>query len=424
MMQNLTRVFLETLQFLAAVVRPMVGSLNDNRGLAALSVMLAFGLWIFVTDTENPTRTRVLPIDIAVQPISVPDDVAIGSDVAPVRLRITVADDVYDSLTAGDFEATVDLDGLTVGSYELPVTVKAFTSRGGLRIDDVLPEAVTVELAALTSKSVPVQIDVTGTPSPGFTMSLPVLDDETVLVSGPQEEVDEVSQVTATIDVTARTSSVDQAVRLTPRNDRGFLVQRVNLEPSIVGVSIDIEQERFARSVAVSVVTDGDPAAGYNVTSVSVDPPTVTVRGTESFITGTDSLDTQPVDIDGADETVVRSVSLDIPSGAEVLGGAQVVTVTVTISPATSEFNFSVPITAANLGPSVSIAGALSSVAVKLIGPFPILSEVSPPDISATVDLEGLGAGTHSLTIEVAQLAGVTVARVTPQQITVVLESQ
>ncbi len=423
-MQGIARVFQETLQFFAALARPIAGSLSDNRGLAALSVVLAFGLWIFVTDTENPTRTRVLPIDITVQPINVPDDVAIASGIAPVRLRITVADDVFDSLSAGDFEADVDLDGLTVGSYELPVDVRALTGRGGLRIDESLPDTVTVDLAQLTGKSVPVQIDVTGSPAPGFTMNLPILDDDTVLVTGPQEEVDQVSQVTATIDVTARTSSVDQAVRLTPRNDRGFLVQRVNLEPSITGVTIDIEQERFSRSVAVSVVTDGDPAPGYNVVSVSVDPPTVTVRGTQSFITGTDSINTQPVDIGGADETVVRSVSLDIPSGAEVTGGAQVVTVTVTIGPATSEFNFTVPVTAANLGQNVSIVGALPSVVVKLIGPLPILSEVSPADISATVNLDDLGAGTHSVKIEVSQLAGVTVARVTPEEIDVVLESQ
>ena len=423
-MQSIARVFQETIQFFAALARPVVNSLSDNRGLAALSVVLAFGLWIFVTDTENPTRTRVLPIDIPVQPINVPDDVAIAKNIAPVRLRITVADDVFDSLTAGDFEADVDLDGLTVGSYELPVNVRALTGRGGLRIDEPLPDTGKVDLAQLTGKSVPVLIDVTGSPAPGFTMGPLVLDDDTVLVTGPQKEVDEVSQVTATIDVTARTSSVDQAVRLTARTDRGFLVQRVNLEPSITGVTIEIEQERFTRSVAVSVVTAGDPATGYNVVSVSVDPPTVTVRGTESFVTGADSIDTQPVDIDGADETVVRSVSLDIPSGAEVTGGAQVVTVTVTISVATSQFNFTVPITAANLGPDVNIVGALPSVVVKLIGPFPILSEVSPADISATVDLNDLGAGTHSVEIDVAQLEGVTVASATPEEIDVVLESQ
>ncbi|HEY5639664.1 MAG TPA: CdaR family protein, partial [Dehalococcoidia bacterium] len=90
----------------------------------------------------------------------------------------------------------------------------------------------------------------------------------------------------------------------------------------------------------------------------------------------------------------------------------------------TSEFNFTVPVSAAGLEPNVSIVGALPSVSVKFIGPYPILNEVSPADISATVNLDGLGAGTHSVAIDVAQLPGVAVAIVTPEEISVVLESQ
>jgi YbbR domain-containing protein len=115
---------------------------------------------------------------------------------------------------------------------------------------------------------------------------------------------------------------------------------------------------------------------------------------------------------------------LDIPDGAEATGGGQTVTVTVTIRPATSEFSFTVPVTAANLEPDVSVVGTLASVTIKLIGPFPILSQVSPADISATVDLTDLGAGTHSVKVDVAQLAGVSISGVAPQQIEVVLESQ
>jgi len=423
-MQSIFRVFQETLQLIASLVRPAARSLTDNRGLAVLSIVLAFGLWIYVTDSENPTRTRVLPIDIPVQPINVPADVAIANEIAPVRLRITVADDVFESLTAGDFEATVDLDGLGVGSYEdLPVDVQPLVTRGGLRIDSVLNN-VDVDLAPLISKSVPVQIDIQGTPAPGYSMGTPVIDDDTVLVSGPQVEVDKVTQVTASIDVSGRTNSIDQAVRLSPRDARDFLVQRVDLDPSITGVNIQIEQETFSRSVVVSVVTQGKPAAGYNVTAVSVSPPTVTIRGSDSIISGTTAISTRPIDIDGATDTIVRGVSLDLGPGVEVTGGSVNVTVTVTIEPGLSEFNYTVPVNAANLETNVSIVGALPAVVVTLVGPNDILSDVSPADISATVDLDGLGAGTHQVAVSVRPLAGVVVANTTPGQIEVVLGSQ
>jgi len=414
----------ETGLFLAAVVRTTLKSVRENSGLAALSVVLAFGIWIFVTDAENPTETRVLPVDIPVQAVKVPDDVAVAEPLAPVRVRVRVAEDVLESLSPADFEATVDLDGLTVGEYELPVEVRAFTSRGGLRVEDVLPGVIDVRLAQLTNKSVPVVIDVSGEPPSGFVMSAPEPDDETVFVTGPQEQVDQVTQAIATIDVAARSETVDQAVRLSPRDGRGILVPGVTIEPSLTGIRIEIDQEKFSRSVAVSPDIAGAPELGYNVVGVSVNPAAVTVRGEQAFIEGTISVPTKPVSIAGATEDIVRTVSLDLPSGAEVTGGVPVVTVTVNIEPAQGLLTFSVPVTATGLGENVVIQGGLPSVIVTLFGELPDLQALSPSDISATVDLAGQGAGAHREAIEVTTVSGLTVQSVSPPEIDIVLGSR
>src|SRR3990170_4684793 len=120
-MEQIRRLFQEGGLFLLALVKPAARSVRENVGLAALSVVLAFALWIFVTDTENPTRTGVLPLDLTVEPVNVPADVALADELVTVRVRVRVAEDVWDSLTAADFEATVDLDGLSAGIYDLPV---------------------------------------------------------------------------------------------------------------------------------------------------------------------------------------------------------------------------------------------------------------------------------------------------------------
>src|SRR3990170_5841160 len=159
-MQTIQTFFREAAVVVAALTRPAYRSLRENSGLAALSVVLAFGLWIFVTDAENPTRTRVLPLDITAEPVNVASEVVVANDLAAVRVRIRVEEDVFDSLTANDFEATVDLEGLTIGEYTLPVEVRPLTTRGGLRVEDVLPEVLDVSLVALESKNVPVVISI------------------------------------------------------------------------------------------------------------------------------------------------------------------------------------------------------------------------------------------------------------------------
>jgi YbbR domain-containing protein len=183
-MRQLWRIVQEVLLFLPALARPALRSVRQNGGLAVLSVALAFGLWIFVADTQDETREGVLPVDLEVEPVAVPNDIALDEELASVRARITVDRDVWETLTATDFEATVDLQGLKAGVYDLPVTVEALTSRGGLRVIGSEPGEIVVRLEPLYSESMPVVVDVEGQPLAGFTMGLPVPEEEEVLVIG------------------------------------------------------------------------------------------------------------------------------------------------------------------------------------------------------------------------------------------------
>jgi YbbR domain-containing protein len=252
-------------------------------------------------------------------------------------------------------------------------------------------------------------------------MSVPELDEPSVIVSGPQSEVDKVTQVTAAIDVDGLSDSVDLAVRLVARDGQGILIPGVDLDPDLTNVFIEVEQQKFSRSMAVSATITGAPADGYNVVSVSVSPPTVTIRGEEAFIAGTASIPTKPLNIDDATDNVIKTISLDLPTGAEVTGGVPVVTVTVKIEPATGVYNFSVPVTAKDLGDDVAVSGVLPSVAVTFRGPLPQLQELSPNDISASIDLGGKDAGTHRVNVEVIGPTGLTVALVSPTEFDVTL---
>lgn len=423
-MQPVFRVFQETVALLLALLRPAVKSVRGNTGLAALSVVLAFGLWIFVTDTENPTKVQVLPEDIPVQAIHVPADVALVDPLQPVRARIRVADNVFESLRAPDFEATVDLQGLTVGTYDLPVQVRPLTSRGGLRVDTVLPERITVKLSEQISKSVPISIDTQGSPPSGYSTGTPQTRQATTLVSGPQEKVDQVTQAVAVLNVNGRTEPVDQAVRLAPRDSRGFLVVGVSLEPPLIDVTLDIQQQLFTRSLAVSADVTGTPAAGYNVVAVSVNPASVTVRGPESFIESALTIKTRPVDVQDSTDNVVRSVSLDVPADVSVTGGIKVVTVTVKIEPAPGQAVFLVPVNPVGLGDGLSIRGALPSVQVVLRGTLPQLRGITPSDIAASVDLKDKDAGVYKLKVKVTAPTGLQVLSESPSEVQLTLENK
>ena len=334
-MDSVRIVIRETVAILLGLLRPTLRSLRDNTGLAGVSVALAFGLWILVTDAENPTLTRTLPMNLQVQPRNVPADVVVENALVSVQVRVRVADHVFESLTASDFEAVVNLEGLGVGQYNLAPEVRPLTSRGGLQVEQVSPGKVSVKLSPLVSKDVPVILDIKGSPPGEYTVSDPTTDDATVRVSGAQISVDLVTQAYAVVDVAGRTAPIQQSIRLAARDDRGNAVEGVTLEPGLTNVSVDITQIVYSKPVVIEPVIEGTPDSGYEISAVSVRPVTVIVSGDEQFISQVQTIKTRPVDVDGADQDVVTSVSLDLaglPEGSRVTGSGSV-TVTVKVSP-------------------------------------------------------------------------------------------
>ena len=418
------RTFLREAGLIAgALLRPAARSVRENSGLAVLSVVLAFGLWVFVTRAENPEQTKTLPIDIPVQAVNVPSDIAVPRELKPVRVRVRVEENVIDSLTKDDFQASVDLDALTVGAYERPVEVRELTTRGNLRIVEVLPPTIDVRLEQLLSKTVPVKLEMRGTPPADFSVGATEADSDTAVVSGPQDSVGAVTVAVALVDVEARTETFEGAVRLEPRNEQGVLVEDLNVDPATVDVKIEIEQRTFSRALAVSPQLRGVPRQGYNVVGANVEPLIVTVFGSQAFIGAATTIPTQPVDVEDATADIVRTVSLDLPPGVTVKGSFNV-TVTVGISPAPGQLTFVVPLTANGLGNDLSIVGALPPVQVFLFGPLPVLLELNPNDISASVDLEGKGAGTHKMKVKVSAPDGLEVRSVSPEELEIQLEQR
>ena len=423
-MESIRGFFREAAHFFAVVVRPAYRSLRENTGLAGLSVVLAFGLWIFVTDAENPTRTRVLPVDIPVEAVNVDPNVVVANDLASVRVRVSVEENVFESLTSSDFEATVDLQGLAVGTYDaLPVEVRRLTTRGGLRVEATLPEEISVVLVAREAKEIPVVINVTGDPAGGFEMSAPDSDESEVRVSGPAEKIALVTQAVGSIAVDGRTERVEQAVRLEPRDDEGNLVEKLTLDPLIVNVVIEIEQTIFSRPVAVSPAISGAPAAGYNITGFSSNPPTVTIRGEQASISEITTISTEIIDVTGETEDVVKTVSLHLPRGISVVGSPNV-TVTVRIQAAQGTVRFGVPLGVRGVGTGLAIQGDLPSIQITLTGDLPDLLRLTSNDVTAYLDLTGKDAGTHTIDVEVSLPAGVEASSATadPSKVTVVLE--
>ncbi|HZP26198.1 MAG TPA: CdaR family protein [Dehalococcoidia bacterium] len=422
-MRLLPRFLQEIIASLRTLGGLLFGSVKGNAGIAALSLGLAFVLWIFVTETDaGPTRSGTLPgVEVPVQAVNVPRGLAIGDELPSVKVRVEVSQDVWNELTADDFEASVVLSNLSEGTHKVPIKVDAKTSRGGLRVLESSPSELDVLLVPLFSKTVPVSVQLNGAPPRGYSVGAVTTDPTSVLVSGRQGLVDLVNSVVVPIDLSRETSDINARFAVEARDEKGLLVRGVSIDRSEVNVSVAVDKQEFSLSLPVSPSVAGSPAPGYNVVSVTVSPPAVTVLGRDDLLNALSFIRTGPVDISGLADTVAKMVPLEVPSGASVAGSGQVL-VRVEIKPVTGQLSYSIEPGFINLGSGLQLSGFLPPVLVTLQGPLPQLNSLEIRLIKVSVNLAGLGAGAHTVSIDVVPPSGTQLIGVSPAQLDVTIQ--
>jgi YbbR domain-containing protein len=104
----------------------------------------------------------------------------------------------------------------------------------------------------------------------------------------------------------------------------------VQVGPSTLTMEFEVSG---IRSIRVEPDIDGRPAAGYEVTQVTSDPPTVEVAGPETALKLLQAAITEPVSVAEQTRTVREVVTIGVPDSSLRLRTPQTAVVTVTISP-------------------------------------------------------------------------------------------
>ena len=209
---------------------------------------------------------------------------------------------------------------------------------------------------------------------------------------------------------------------LTPEQVRvPFGVEVVQVTPPTVAL---LFEHSATRQVPVVPAVDGKPAAGFIVGKASADPATVEVIGPESAIERVTEALTEPVSVAGARGRVRETVTLGLLDPALRLKTIRAAMVTVQVLPAPLERTVrDRPVHLRNLGSNLTAQAVPSVVAVGLRGSREMLNRVEPDDITAYVDLAGLGSGEYQLTGRADVSRDVGITRVEPPTVQVRITS-
>ncbi len=385
-----------------------------------LAAILAITIWVVAVNEQDPVLTDEYAEPIVVQVVNIPRGMVIFNQADIVRDRVTV--DIraprssWESLSQDKFQAVLDLEGLDKGPHNVPIRVTSIDET--VEVQGWKPNSLAVTLDRFVTRTLEVSVNLVGSVAEGFEEGQPVVTPPQVTVSGAEYWVSQISR--AEVDVYLRNNKED----VTPtrvillRDEANDLMAFVGVEPSQVLVRVPITQKKDHKEVVVTLGgVLGRPSAGYHTSGMSVDPPTVLIFGPPSAIGGISYLETEPVDVSGADNDVVTQVALKLPEGVSVVGREAFVEVTISIESTQSCINVQQKsLEFQGLGEGLGATASPNLVDVLLCGPVPRLETVSRRirEIHVVLDVTGLGAGTYSLEPKVLPLDEITVEDILP----------
>jgi YbbR domain-containing protein len=371
----------------------------DNWIAKIVVVILAFGLWAFVVNTGF--RQAVLAETIPVTPRDVAQNLAIASALPSVEVEVYAPTANFQRLKPEDIQAFVNLAGVAAGEHTLEI--KVFADDPNVRILHVEPSLATVVLEKKVTEEFEVRLETEGDLGQGYVADKAESTPESVEVSGAASVINSIDQVVVRIPLNGETSTVEKTLVPQALDKDRNVVSGVTFDPQQVEVRLPVIQAEDAKKVGIEVATEGDPAEGFFVGTISTDPSSATAQGSSKALAEITTLKTEPIDVSGATSTIERTVKLVLPSN--VRAEPAQIKVTIEIRAGTLSEDISLPPEIINVSPGLAATVSPSNVAITISGPADRVRSAFDAGLHLRIDASGRGEGDFTVTLS-ADLLG------------------
>lgn len=400
-------------------------------GWKLLSVCIAIGLWFMVINIENPIDTRSYSQTIKFENEDILEKQGLTitnlSDFAnsKVLIKVKAERNSLDRLSQyrNYIQATVDLKKATASigngeSIPLNVEVKLPAAAGdNFEIVSKDPLTVAVKIETIITAEKAVTAEIVGEAASGYVMSSPLVQPNTVKISGSESLVNKVNTVKARISINKPSMDTTIGATFVAYDASGTEIQGIKMEPSEGNVTIPVSK---SKKVLVKVSAQGLPRNGYTVEKIDWTPRVIEVVGNDTLVSNLSEIVLPVINIQNQTETMEQTYNVNelLPNGVFVKSGTDSqIKVTVNIKKALEKI-ITIPAS------QITLEGTLADAFKVTIYPQDAVFTVKGSDeaiyaidetkITGKVNIEGLTEGHHIIPIVLDLPEGVSIVGDTP----------
>lgn len=274
--------------------------LTHNMGLKLLSVLAACLIWLVVMDNNDPVNTQSyknVPITIRNEDTITKANktYTVVDDTDKVNVYVTARRSVRSRLNASSFTIKADLENYNEALGSVPLEFSCSDASVQPENMRIVPSSLKIKMEDKIEQSF-APVVTTDKAAKGYELGrTTLLGGDTIKIAGAQSLINIIGKVTVPVEISGFTESTQKqyAIRIEDKNGTVFNEGQmagleikgsdgILLQDNMVDVGIEIW--KIYENIPIEVQMDGEPAAGYRVTGITMTPETVNLAASEEAI--------------------------------------------------------------------------------------------------------------------------------------------
>ena len=402
----ITKFFVSIGEKLKLSDKPLEKALSKKSSMIILSLVLAVIVFVII-DRQNTTlleKNAEVLYDIPLSATYNDEEYVIEG--LPKKVDITLIGtkaNLYLAKQLPTQDVNVDLSDLKPGVHKVNLKYKQSITSVEYKLD---PSEVTVVVSSKKSETRSVESDIVNLNKLDSKLAInnTKLDTDEVIIKGTEDSLAKVSTIKALINVSdmvdpkAGTNTLKD-IPLIAYDENGSKVD-VEMVPSKVTATVEIESP--SKTVPLEIEPTGNVIFGKAIKNITSSVQKVTIYGNSKVLDNTNSIKVK-IDVNNLKSNKDYTVTIKKPAGIREIS-EKVVTAKVELDDEVTTELSGVKLGVVNLGSNYTAQATsenATEVTVILKGVESIIKNITPSDVEAYVDLEGLGAGDHEVEIKV-----------------------
>lgn len=381
-----------------------------------ISLLLAFGFWLFVTIGEGPESERVFNVNVTYRNMG--EGLTMLEPLDKVEIKIRGNKQRISTIKDSSIVAYIDLKDLDTGIHNLEVEVEAPSF---LKVVEIYPSRISVYLDKIVTVDKNIRIDFIGSLKTGLIIEEPEVSPNKISISGPSKKIETIRDVSITVDLTTINSDITLTSIPKIKDGLGNDISGLSFNPSIVTINIKVKSILSSKVVPVIPNLTGEISGDYGIKKVSVSPSILTIFGKVDELKNIEYLQTEQIKIGNLTESKIFNVSVILPANIE-LKEENKISVQIIIEKKISKVISDINISIKDIDENFNYKITPESLEVEIYGFVSIVNEVKPSDFEAYVSVSDLTSGEYNLKINITSLKeDIKIVRIIPSEIKVIV---